>query len=117
MIVPSGWYSAPQFSARRQFIACRTDRDLFVNLPYDVFKAWVDTTVFVAVKRVKKALWPRVDQRSVTIITFPKRHRISKSNEFGEHASKAEFSSWFADGADEYLSYADAASTAVIRKI
>ncbi|PYK97239.1 MAG: hypothetical protein DME19_16965 [Verrucomicrobia bacterium] len=88
-----------------------------MNLPYDIFKAWVDTTVFVAVKRVKKALWPRIDQRSVTIITFPKRHRIKKTKEFAEHASKAEFSSWFADGGDEYLSYADAASTAVMRKI
>ena len=117
MIVPTGWYSGPKFSALRRFIACRTDPDLFVNLPYDIFKAWVDTTVFVAIKRVKQALWPRIDERSVTIITFPKRHRITKSKEFAEYASKAEFSSWFADGGDEYLSYADTASTAVVRKI
>src|SRR5205814_10715572 len=68
LIVPTGWYSGPKFSALRRFIACRTDPDVFVNLPYDIFKAWVDTTVFAAVKRIKKARWPRIDERSVTII-------------------------------------------------
>jgi predicted RNA methylase len=117
MIVPTGWYSGPKFSALRRFVACTTDPDSFVNLPYDVFKAWVDTTIFAVVKRAKPAPWPPKDQRPVTIITFPKRHRITSPKEFEGHASKAEFSAWFADGGDEYLSYADAQSTALIRKI
>ena len=117
MIVPTGWYSGPKFSALRRFMASRTDPEAFVNLPYDIFKAWVDTTVFAVLKRSKPTLWPRKEQRLVTIITFPKRYRITSLKEFEEHSSKSEFSAWFADDGDEYLSYADSASTAVMRKI
>lgn len=50
MIVPTGWYSGPKFSSLRRFIATQTDPETFVNLPYDIFKAWVDTTVFSAIQ-------------------------------------------------------------------
>jgi hypothetical protein len=53
----------------------------------------------------------------VNIITFPKRHRIFSRKEFSEHSKLANFSAWFSDGSDEYLTYADVASTAIIRKI
>jgi type I restriction-modification system DNA methylase subunit/predicted type IV restriction endonuclease len=117
MIVPTGWHSGMKFSALRRFVACQTDPVLFVNLPYDVFKAWVDTTVFTVVKRENPTSWPRKDKRIVSIITFPKRHRIDSIEEFEEHITKADFSAWFADGGDEYLSYSDVASTVIIRKI
>jgi type I restriction-modification system DNA methylase subunit len=45
MIVPTGWYSGVKFSSLRRFIACTTDPESFVNLPYDIFGAWVDTSV------------------------------------------------------------------------
>ena len=41
----------------------RTDPVSFVNLPYDVFKAWVDTTVFVVAKRGEPTAWPRKQLR------------------------------------------------------
>ncbi|HPH55388.1 MAG TPA: N-6 DNA methylase, partial [Smithella sp.] len=51
MIVPTGWYSGAKFSKLRRFIAQETDPEYFINLPYDIFNAWVDTTVFVFEKR------------------------------------------------------------------
>ena len=60
MIVPTGWYSGARFGKLRRFFACTTDVEVFVNLPYDIFSAWVDTTIFVANKRVDfigRELW------------------------------------------------------------
>jgi type I restriction-modification system DNA methylase subunit len=117
MIVPTGWYSGPKFSRLRRFIATRTDPQIFVNLPYDIFKAWVDTTIFLVCKKTKPATWPPKDRLNVSIITFPKRHRIISSTEFAGLDSTTDFSTWFADGGDEYLTYADTRTTSVIRKI
>ena len=117
MIVPTGWYSGPKFSALRRFLASQTNPSSFVNLPYDVFNAWVDTTIFTVTKRLNPATWPRKEKQKIAIITFPKRHKITSSSEFEGHSKRAEFTQWFADGGDEYLSYADIASTSIIRKI
>ena len=64
MIVPTGWYSGAQFQSLRRLIAQETDPRAFVNLPYDVFHAWVDTTVFIAEKRESPTDWPRTRQQS-----------------------------------------------------
>ena len=117
MIVPTGWYSGAKFPALRRFVACQTDPLSFVNLPYDVFKAWVDTTVFVVAKRAEPTAWPRTTSHLVSIRTFPKRHRIASETEFYSDATSADFAEWFANGKDEYLTYADAKSTFLIRKI
>jgi predicted RNA methylase len=117
MIVPTGWYSGPKFSALRRFIACRTDPRVFVNLPYDVFKAWVDTTIFSVVKREEALNWPRRIPHTVSIKTFEKRHRVQDPAEFNEQLQQADFSDWFASGGDEFLTYADSAATNLIRKI
>jgi len=117
MIVPTGWYSGPKFSGLRRFIAQRTDPEYFVNLPYDVFHAWVDTTVFVVTKRNNPTDWPRRDSCVLHLRTFPKRHRITSAVEFEEDVRSVSFTDWFAGGNDEYLSYADKTSTSLIRKI
>ncbi|MEK7830769.1 MAG: N-6 DNA methylase, partial [Acidobacteriota bacterium] len=117
MIVPTGWYSGPKFSQLRRLVASLTDPHSFVNLPYDIFKAWVDTTIFVTSKREDVISWPRKGRHKVSIRTFPKRHRIESSEEFFEGVSVAEFASWFKDGEDEYLTYANLATTRLIKKI
>ncbi|NUN96551.1 MAG: N-6 DNA methylase, partial [Candidatus Omnitrophica bacterium] len=43
MIVPTGWYSGAKFSLLRRYVSTHSDPEVFVNLPYDVFRAWVDT--------------------------------------------------------------------------
>jgi type I restriction-modification system DNA methylase subunit len=117
MIVPTGWYSGSKFSELRRLIASETDPVAFVNLPYDIFKAWVDTTIFVAAKRAKPAKWPRKDSLSVRVKTFPKRHRIMSTQEFEENVKRANFAEWFVDGQNELLTYTDTISGKVIRKI
>ena len=117
MIVPTGWYSGAKFAALRRFMACHTDPDSFVNLPYDVFQAWIDTTVVVATKRAEPTEWPRAEPHRVTIRTFPKRHRILSDKEFRARLRRVDFAGWFTDGADEYLTYADTKATELIRKI
>jgi type I restriction-modification system DNA methylase subunit len=117
MIVPTGWYSGVRFGSLRRHVAGFTDPTVFVNLPYDVFEAWVDTTVFVAAKRAKPLDWPRHTSCPVTLKTFAKRHKIQDLAEFREETHAAEITSWFAKGADQFLTYADTATAVLITKI
>jgi hypothetical protein len=117
MIVPTGWYSGAKFRNLRRFIACATDPEFFVNLPYDIFGAWVDTTVFVITKRSHPTVWPRTVSCKVVLKTFQKRHRIASITEFEEGLRSANFKVWFANGEDEFLTYADSLSILLIRKI
>jgi predicted type IV restriction endonuclease len=117
MIVPTGWYSGPKFSALRRFISTKTDPIVFVNLPYDIFAAWIDTTVFIIKKRIKSIQWPRKDALILSIKIFPKRHRIHNCDEFDQGIKKTKFADWFIGGEDEFLTYADSTSTALIQKI
>jgi hypothetical protein len=117
MIVPTGWYSGAKFSKLRRFIAVETDPEIFINLPYDIFNAWVDTTIFVLAKRINKTTWPRNEKCNVILRTFPKRHQIYSIKDFETDLSIANICDWFLDGADEYLTYADASATLLIRKI
>ncbi|MGO8792168.1 MAG: Eco57I restriction-modification methylase domain-containing protein, partial [Terriglobia bacterium] len=117
MIIPTGWYSGSGFSPLRRFVAGRTDPAVFVNLPYDVFEAWVDTTIFVAAKRAKPLGWPRRAPCPLTLRTFPKRHKIETLAEFDEEKKTVEFTVWFANGGDEFLTYADTASSQLMTKV
>lgn len=116
-IVPTGWYTGADFSRIRQHIACTCDPLSFVNLPYDVFKAWVDTTVFVFKKRRAKAAWPRTRGCEVSLKTFPKRHRIDTAREMEDCSDRVDFASWFTSGDDAYLTFADARATSIIQRM
>jgi hypothetical protein len=117
MIVPTGWYSGPQFRSLRRLFAQETDPRSFVNLPYDIFDAWVDTTIFVAEKRKSPSEWPRALACTATIKTFPKRHRVTSALEFEQDGSHVDIAEWFKAGSDEFLTYADSAATRLIGKI
>lgn len=117
MIVPTGWYSGAKFGLLRRFVARFTDPVSFVNLPYDIFAAWVDTSVFVVTKRPAPSNWPRKDSCKVRLLTFPKRHRIASAVEFEEGWQSANFTDWFVNGSDEYLTYADSKGSLLMNKI
>jgi hypothetical protein len=118
MIVPTGWYSGARFPALRRFTACQTDPTVFVNLPYDVFAdAWVDTTVYAAIKRKEPTAWPRTDRQLVALKTFPKRQKIQSASEFEQGMQTTEFAEWFADGSDTFLTYADSRATSLMRRL
>jgi hypothetical protein len=117
MIVPTGWYSGAQFQSLRRLIAQETDPRAFVNLPYDVFHAWVDTTVFIAEKRESPTDWPRTSACAATIKTFAKRHRVMGALEFEQDTARVDIAEWFKEGSDEFLTYADSAALRLIRKI
>jgi adenine-specific DNA-methyltransferase len=117
MIVPTGWYSGVKFSTLRRLMACAADPEIIVNLPYDVFDAWVDTSIFVVSKRHHAATWPRVEGCEIWLRTFPKRHKIVSEQEFDESLQVANFVEWFTPASDEYLTYADSATTRLMRKI
>ena len=93
------------------------DPEDFINLPYDVFEAWVDTTVFVGAKRAKPLAWPRLVQCNVTLRTFPKHHKIQAVAEFDEEGKAVDFTNWFANGGDEFLTYADTTSSQLVTKV
>ncbi len=117
VIVPTGWYSGARFSELRRYIACKIDPEGFVNLPYDVFSAWVDTTVYVATKRETPTKWRRLEPAIVSLRTFPKRHKISDYSEFYENLESVNFVDWFTEENDEYLTYANADTISLMRKI
>jgi predicted type IV restriction endonuclease len=117
MIVPTGWYSGVKFSKLRRFIATTTNPEVFINLPYDIFHAWVDTTVFTVSKRKNPLDWPRHESCFIGLRTFPKRYSILSVDDFQEDILSANFCEWFADGSDEYLTYADSSSTQLVHKI
>lgn len=117
MIVPTGWYSGPKFAALRLMVARKSDPIIFVNLPYDIFRAWVDTTVFIIRKTPKLVSWPRNDHHEVSLITFPKRFRIRSAVDFARDTERIRFSSWFDTGGDEYLTYVDSAAARLMNKI
>jgi hypothetical protein len=118
MIVPTGWYSGARYPGLRRFVARNTDPTVFVNLPYDIFAdAWVDTTIFAAAKRKAPTSWPRTESCRVALRTFGKRDKIKSSREFESDQTFADFASWFADGGDAFLTYADVASTLIIKKL
>ena len=116
-IVPTGWYSGAHFGPLRRLIATQSDPCGFVNLPYDVFDAWVDTTVFVTMRRKQQADWPRQDSCVTTLQTFPKRHKILSSDEMSSNTAVVDFTKWFLGGADEFLTYVDNDSSSVLRKM
>ena len=117
MIVPTGWYSGKKFKLLRRFVACSTDPLSFVNLPYDIFAAWVDTTVFVLRKRSAPLSWPRMQKCGVALRTFPKRKRIRSAAEIDSEWHAAELTTWFQHGGDEYLTYADSDATQLIQNL
>jgi hypothetical protein len=118
MIVPTGWYSGARYPGLRRFVARNTDPTVFVNLPYDIFAdAWVDTTIFAAAKRKAPTTWPRTESYRVGLRTFGKRDKIKSIREFEADQTFADFAGWFADGGDTYLTYADEASTRIIKKL
>ena len=117
MIVPTGWYSGPKFSSLRRLIATSTDPESFVNLPYDVFAAWVDTTVFVVSKKEEPTPWPRQAGPVIKLRTFSKRHHIISWQEIDRDQVSVDFVQWFAGRGDEFLTYADTATANLIRKV
>jgi adenine-specific DNA-methyltransferase len=116
-IVPTGWYSGTRYGQFRKYFAINADPEIFVNLPYDVFDAWVDTTVFVASKRAEPATWRRTDSLNVSIRTFPKRQKISSTSEFYTDLESVNFADWFTDESDIFLTYTNSSTIKLMRKI
>jgi len=118
LIVPTGWYTGPGFSALRRFVATRTDPRRFVNLPYDMFEnAWIDTTVFLATKRTVPLCWPRAESCPVALKTFAKRQRIQSQEDFYQDTDAVDAAKWFEEGQDEFLTRSSAAVLALLAKI
>lgn len=118
MIVPTGWYSGVSFGGLRRFLATTTNLANIVNLPYDVFEdAWVDTTIFVALKRENRTEWPRREASELNLKVFPKRHKIDSETEFLEGTNTVNFAVWFEDGDSEYLTFATAPMLSVLQKM
>ena len=117
MIVPTGWYSGPKFSALRRFYATNTQPILFVNLPYDIFRAWVDTTIFSVKKLFHSVEWMAFLNDPIKLVTFQKRFRISSASDFDTNFKYAVLLDWISKEADEFLTYAGSGSAKLLKKI
>ena len=117
MIVSTIWYSGAAFGKLRRYVATTTDPQAFVNLPYDVFSAWIDTSVFVVQRRTTRDTWPRTTPAVARLRTFPKRHRIRSADEIESDTVEADVAAWFGAGGDEFLTYADTATARLLARL
>ncbi len=117
MIVPTGWYSGASYSKLRKHFMVTTNPKVFVNLPYDIFHAWVDTTIFITSKRANIIVWPSFGKSTTLLITFPKKFKIQSLNDFNNISRNIDVSLWFKNNANEFITYADSDSLGILRKI
>lgn len=117
MIVPTGWYSGASYINLRRYFATTSNPLIFVNLPYDIFGAWVDTTIFVTEKRKFISEWPRKDKSKTKLVTFPKRFKIQNISNFNIDSKTIDITAWFDQSSNEFLTYTDTLSLNILRKI
>jgi hypothetical protein len=100
MIIPSGWVSAPSAKPLRSLFL-KTFRPLtFVSLPFDVFRAYIDTVIVTAERIADQT---KVSTHDVVLVVFPHRFRISSLNDFNDFTKKATYLDWLRSEHIEFL--------------
>jgi type I restriction-modification system DNA methylase subunit len=117
-IVASGWYTGPGFGALRRFVACKTDPQVFINLPYDMFSAaWVDTTILILTRRTQPTSWPREISCHVRLRNFDKREKITGRKDFERQFEVVDITEWFTPGSDLFLTRSTSRIIGLIRRM
>ena len=113
MIVQSGWVSAPSGKALRYFFSEHFNPLAFASMPYDVFGAYIDTIVLVAEKKPPTKDWGN----SVSLISFPPKHKIASQEEFAQFEKQADPRKWLVGVDREFLVTTSDQEQNLIRKI
>jgi len=100
-IIPSGWTSAPSARRLRQFFLDHYTPEVFVSLPFDVFRgAYIDAVIFVARSKAKMV---DVRELPLELVVFPHRYKITKADEFQKHRKAGSTNGWASSAGNEFL--------------
>ena len=114
MIIPSGWVSAPSAKPLRRLFIESFKPLSFVSLPFDVFRAYIDTVVAIA-QRVPNPEHQADD--CVKLVVFPSKFRIRSLADFLLFEKAANYRDWLDSRHIEFLITCSCAETAILKKV
>ena len=117
MILQSAWVSSPAFSKLRDLFISRFCPLAFAAMPYDVFGAYVDTTIVIAKRLKKKESLSNLNKALVKLSVFPPRYKIHSLNDYEVYLKEANAVEWFKDGHNELMITLSEEENNIIKKI
>ncbi|MBE0540372.1 MAG: N-6 DNA methylase [Verrucomicrobia bacterium] len=114
MIIPSGWVSAPSAKPLRNLFIESFKPLSFVSLPFDIFKAYIDTVVITA-QRVPKPEREKSDV--VQLFVFPSKFKIGSVADFAQFEKAAYYRDWLGSRHIEFLITCSRAETKILEKV
>jgi len=114
MIVPSGWVSAPSARALRSLFLKNFEPKSFVSLPFDVFRAYIDTVIVTACQNSHKT---DDSDDTVELVVFPHRFRISGRSDFTQFLKVANWRDWLRSQHAELLITCSKDEAQIIEKV
>jgi hypothetical protein len=114
MIIPSGWVSTPSAEPLRRLFLRDFQPLTFVSLPFDVFKAYIDTVIITARHLAAPA---KAADDEVSLVVFPSRFRISAQEQFGQFEKKANYKDWLAGKHLKFLITCSRSESKLLQKV
>jgi len=114
MIIPSGWVSTPSAKPLRNLFIESFKPLSFVSLPFDVFRAYIDTVVVTA-QRVPQPEREKSD--AVQLFVFPSKFKISAVRNFAQFEKTANYRDWLGSRHKEFLITCSRAETKILEKV
>ncbi len=114
MIIPSGWVSAPSAKPLRKLFVESFKPLAFVTLPFDVFRAYIDTVV-VAAQRVKYPAREVSDEVQLTV--FPSNFKVNSIADFQQFKKSANFRDWLSSQHAEFLITCSREEARILEKV
>lgn len=114
MIIPSGWVSAPSAKPLRKLFIENFKPLTFVSLPFDVFRAYIDTVVVTA-QRVPRP--EREESDAVQLFVFPSKFKIDSVRDFAQFEKSANYRDWLGSRHNEFLITCSRAETMILEKV
>jgi hypothetical protein len=118
VIIPSGWVSTPSAKKLRLRFAEQYRPESFASLPYDVFRgAYVDTMIVVASRLQKSESWQKLADRSVQLVVFPIRYKITGAADFQAFGKTGNFGDWLNVDSSEFLVLSSDAEALLVKRL
>jgi hypothetical protein len=114
MIIPSGWVSAPSAKPLRKLFIESFKPLTFVSLPFDIFRAYIDTVVVTA-QRVKDPAREASDEVRLTV--FPSKFKIGSVADFQRFEKSSNYRDWLNSQHQEFLITCSRAETQILEKV
>ena len=114
MIIPSGWVSTPSAKPLRSLFIKSFKPLTFVSLPFDVFRAYIDTVVVTA-QRARNPEREKSDK--VRLFVFPSKFTIRSVADFAQFEKTANYRDWLGSRHTEFLITCSRAEAKILEKV